>query len=397
MANRYWVGGNGTWDGTTTTNWSTTSGGAGGASVPGTADAVLFDYNSGTGTATIATGYTPNIVSINYQPNNFTLNLNNNTLITQTYSQANIAATNVNRVIAFGNGQINVTGFNATVATFRYDTGLSYTGNSKFNFTYTGNVGTRTITCVGYGTTVPTNIYVTSGSDTLTLGGGSGIVTGDLNLTGFSGRFTPNQYFLYGNLVLSPTMTLNGAAVGALYIVAASGNRFISINGAPLPQTSLRFPYTGTTSATYALTDANVTLPTTTFTSGTLDLATYNPNVTFSGTLSATGTNARTIKWGNGNVGFTGTNSTLIDMTNVTGLAQVGNANIQLTGNGTSGQTRTIVVGTTGATYARSISFNVTGGNDTVSVNGYYNNFTFQPAFTGSLSSTGANPRGFLR
>jgi hypothetical protein len=49
---RYWVGGNGTWDATTTTNWSTTTGGAGGASVPTSADDVIFDNLSG------ATSYT---------------------------------------------------------------------------------------------------------------------------------------------------------------------------------------------------------------------------------------------------------------------------------------------------------------------------------------------------
>lgn len=32
MANRYWVGGSGTWDNASTTNWSATSGGAAGAS-----------------------------------------------------------------------------------------------------------------------------------------------------------------------------------------------------------------------------------------------------------------------------------------------------------------------------------------------------------------------------
>jgi hypothetical protein len=76
MANRYWRGGAGTWDTTTTTNWSTTSGGAGGASVPTAADAVFFDQ-AGTytvtctgaltclditvsaGTVTFATGTTP--------------------------------------------------------------------------------------------------------------------------------------------------------------------------------------------------------------------------------------------------------------------------------------------------------------------------------------------------
>ena len=49
MADRYWVGGTGTW-GTTTTNWAATSGGASGASVPTAADNVFFDVNSNTGT-----------------------------------------------------------------------------------------------------------------------------------------------------------------------------------------------------------------------------------------------------------------------------------------------------------------------------------------------------------
>ena len=43
MAARFWVGGTNTWDSTNTANWSTTSGGAGGASVPGAADDVTID------------------------------------------------------------------------------------------------------------------------------------------------------------------------------------------------------------------------------------------------------------------------------------------------------------------------------------------------------------------
>ena len=50
---RYWVGGAGTWDTTTTTHWSATSGGAGGASVPTSADAVIFNASSGTAPYTI--------------------------------------------------------------------------------------------------------------------------------------------------------------------------------------------------------------------------------------------------------------------------------------------------------------------------------------------------------
>jgi hypothetical protein len=43
MADRYWVGGTGTWVAGSTTNWSVSPGGASGASVPTAADSVFFD------------------------------------------------------------------------------------------------------------------------------------------------------------------------------------------------------------------------------------------------------------------------------------------------------------------------------------------------------------------
>jgi hypothetical protein len=49
MADRYWVGGTGTWDATTTTNWAATSGGAGGESAPTSADNAYFDGSSDSG------------------------------------------------------------------------------------------------------------------------------------------------------------------------------------------------------------------------------------------------------------------------------------------------------------------------------------------------------------
>jgi hypothetical protein len=45
MADRYWVGGSGNWN--STSKWSTTSGGASGASVPTSADNAIFDASSG--------------------------------------------------------------------------------------------------------------------------------------------------------------------------------------------------------------------------------------------------------------------------------------------------------------------------------------------------------------
>jgi hypothetical protein len=53
MADRYWVGGTGTWNTSSTTNWSATSGGGTGASVPTSSDAVIFNELSGSGTVTL--------------------------------------------------------------------------------------------------------------------------------------------------------------------------------------------------------------------------------------------------------------------------------------------------------------------------------------------------------
>lgn len=66
MANRYWVGGTATWDGTAGSKWSTTSGGAGGAAVPTAADDVFFDGSSGSGTVTTSGTTTMNCRSLNF-------------------------------------------------------------------------------------------------------------------------------------------------------------------------------------------------------------------------------------------------------------------------------------------------------------------------------------------
>lgn len=54
MATYYWVGGNGNWGYSETTNWASSSGGAGGAGFPTPYDNVVFDANSNTGTAAFA-------------------------------------------------------------------------------------------------------------------------------------------------------------------------------------------------------------------------------------------------------------------------------------------------------------------------------------------------------
>ena len=56
MPDRFWRGGTGSWTTTNTANWSTTDGGAGGASVPTSADNVYFTGLSGGGTCTVTSG-----------------------------------------------------------------------------------------------------------------------------------------------------------------------------------------------------------------------------------------------------------------------------------------------------------------------------------------------------
>ena len=65
MAARYWVGGSGNWDGSTT-HWSDTSGGAGGFSIPTAADDVYFDALSHTTDYTVTLSQPGNCLNINF-------------------------------------------------------------------------------------------------------------------------------------------------------------------------------------------------------------------------------------------------------------------------------------------------------------------------------------------
>lgn len=64
MANRYWVAGGSTHNWSDTSNWSTSSGGAGGASVPGVSDDAIFDTNSASYDCTVNTNI--DVLSITY-------------------------------------------------------------------------------------------------------------------------------------------------------------------------------------------------------------------------------------------------------------------------------------------------------------------------------------------
>lgn len=128
MADRYWILGTGTWDATNTANWSASSGGAGGASVPTAADNVYFDANSnvGTGAFTVTMANSPRVC------NDFTASGLDGTMT--------LAGTSIGLTVS-GSLTFQATNFTRT-----------YTGITTFNATTTGK--TVTTNGVGFGAAV---------------------------------------------------------------------------------------------------------------------------------------------------------------------------------------------------------------------------------------------------
>ena len=121
MADRYWVGGTGTWNSTSTTNWAASSGGGTGASVPTAADNVFFDANSnvGTGAFTVTMADSPRVC--------------NDITISGLDGAMTLAGTSIGLTVS---GSLSFPATNLT---------RTYTGTTTFNATTTG----KTITTNG--------------------------------------------------------------------------------------------------------------------------------------------------------------------------------------------------------------------------------------------------------
>ena len=166
MATRYWVGGSGTWSTSATDNWATTSGGAGGASAPTSADDVVFD------SASNATSYTVT-VSGNVLCGSITTSGPATGTCTHTALVAYGATVN-----AYGNLTFSATGF-------------AITNNLVYNFIATS--GSWTITTNGVALPYASNFGAgastanwTLGSALTLSGGGIYLVSGTLNTAGYA-------------------------------------------------------------------------------------------------------------------------------------------------------------------------------------------------------------------
>ena len=357
MANRYWVGGTGTWDNLALLKWSTTSGGLGGQAVPTSADTVFFDANSGANTVTIGAG----------------------TAICSTLTMTGFTGT-----LAFGTNSIDIAG-----------TGAIYTGATTFSVT-----GTPLIFCsnaTSGNKTVNAGAVTEANSISFNINAGSGLfsttATNALKNITFSGTFTGSinngTRTIYGNLTFKSGMTLS-AGTNTTTFAATSGTQ--TITSAAL---NLDFPITiNAPSATVRLLDdlsvGTSTARNFTLTSGTLDL--NDKKLEIFGAFVSSNTNTRSVLFGTtGNITLTNTNSaTILSIATATGFSITGTSTVNVTGNALTGVTRRLDYGTTAlpsSPEANAISVYVTNGSDSIQLpQGFVlKNLDFTGSFTGSL------------
>lgn len=363
MANRFWVGGTGTWDTTSTTNWSATTGGAGGASNPTSVDVAIFDANSGGGTVTISEDIT-----------------------VQGFNSGGFTGT-----IDFNNKIVNLAGNGFSV--YIGSATPTMAGNPQVNLTYSGSVGARTVNPgAGVLESNAVNFTVTAGSDTVNISGNGFRVK---NLTfnpAFTGTFTrPSAGGLYGNLTLHSGMIFTASASTLSFVPTTT--QTITTGGL-----TLDCPITKDSTGTLQLQD-NLTMGSTrtfTLTAGTLDLSSGNRTLS-TGIFSSSNSNVRSIAFGTGNITVTGNAATIWSTGTTTNLLYTGTPVINLTYSGSVG-TRTLTTGGVGINETNSATYNISAGTDTIALASSTSNFKNLnfTGFAGVFTTRTANIFGSL-
>jgi len=333
MAARFWVtGGTGNWN--STTNWSATSGGASGASVPGSADTAALNASSGSGTITL--DISPTIQTLTCTGFTGTLAFGTNTI---SLNSTGTIFTGVTTMTVTGTPLIICTNSSATARTI---TPTAVTEANSISFRITAGTGTLTLTNGGY-----RDVDLTDG----------------VNPTGYAGAATIG-ITIYGNLKASTGMTTAAGTV-ALTFAATSGTKTINTAGVTFDRPFIFNGVGGTFQLASALTSGATR--TATLTNGTLDLASYTLTT---GLFSSTNTNTRTLAFGTGKIVVTGTNATIYTTATATGLTVTGSKTVEFTGSGLAGEQRTINSGSTGAggTAANAPNIYIKAGVDTISL-----------------------------
>jgi hypothetical protein len=255
MAARYWVGGTGTWDDTSTINWSATSGGASGASAPTNTDTVTIDVSSGTGTITIAATARAAAVTLNSSTLGVTLGANFATggTFTLTLGSINLggynltcnvfsSASGVTRSIAFGSNYVilNNSASAATVLDISIATNFTPSGTGGFKITG-GPTGGQNQTAIigttgGSAATAP-NLWIAQTlvggiSPTFTIASNS--VLNNLTTAGASITLVANALTLYDSVTLPANTVAGPSGTSTWTFAATSTGKTIDTNSASL-------------------------------------------------------------------------------------------------------------------------------------------------------------------
>lgn len=214
MAARFWVGGTGTWDASSTTNWSATTGGAGGVSVPTSADNVTIDANSGSGIITVNTNFSVSQLITGAMNMTLDFSANNNS---PTMNVPNFAGAGT-RTINMGNGVWTVTGTSFTASNFANCT-LNQ-GNSYFVFT-NASVSTITLALTSFPTYWNKMIF-NRGSSTGTIQIGMGTTGGGIDTLIDLGTAAHSITFQQLRTTVVNNMIVRGTA-GNIITIASTG------------------------------------------------------------------------------------------------------------------------------------------------------------------------------
>jgi hypothetical protein len=329
-ANRFWVGilpGN--WS--STLNWSASSGGLGGSSVPAAGDNVFFDggasplfLDNGNCTIDVPVSVTSITVSSGY---------------TGTISQgANTIA--VSGAASFGSGTFTGGSANITITGVFTNSGTAFTSTSAImelqnNAIFTGGSfvhnngevqfnGGVAQTISGTSPVFYTLEFVGTGHTTTISSVGNIGVLNLLSLTGAS-TYTINTGTISVSGNISLTNTASGDGGTATIAITGSSNQAI-LSALPVNESALPSVNINKTGGALTFPSLITVIGNWTYTAGTLDVTTNGSTVVFDNTLTITGSHALN------NISFEGSNNWTFTI--AAGTTLTANGNMALTGTG---------------------------------------------------------------
>jgi hypothetical protein len=267
------------------------------------------------------------------------------------------------RTLAFGTGNITLIG---TVTVWSAaTTSLTVTGSRTVNVVIS-TAGTVFLSPGSQTEANAVDFNISTGSYPLSIGSGSVFRT--LNFTGFSGTVNNVTQTVYGNLNMGSTATFTAGA-NIWTFASKTAGRTITTN-AKTVDFPIAFSGTG---GSWILQDALTMGATRTasLTGGTLNLNNFTLTTGF---FTSSGSTARTIAFGTGNITLIGAGGTLCNISSITNMTTTGT---QIVNVSYAGAVATTI--TPGALpEADSISFNFTAGTYALTLNsGAYRNLNF--------------------